>query len=58
MEERDHSLGNDAILLNSYGFIREVRLHIMEALHVLDSNCAHKNQDGQWFLLLLLLLLP
>ena len=51
-------MGKDAILLNSYGFIKEVRLHIMEALHVLDSNCAHKNQDGQWFLLLLLLLLP
>ena len=45
MEERDHSMGKDAILLNSCGFIREVSLHIMEALHVLDSNCAHKNQD-------------
>ena len=45
MEERDHSMGTDAILLNSCGFIREVMLHIMEALHVLDSNCAPKNQD-------------
>lgn len=51
-------MGKNAILLNSCGFIGEIKLHIMESLHVLDSNRAHKSQNILWFLLLVLLLLP
>lgn len=56
--EGDHSIGKNAMWLNSSGSIGEERLYIMGNLHVLDSHLAHENQHILSFLLVLLLLLP